>query len=147
MSSHKLKELQGEGSRTAYCKVGTDLVVYALGIIGGEIERFKTTFTEEMAHTGKCFLESLQGLSVLSQDLALERFLFSLFSQKKCGEATKYDLLAYSFLVLYSFTEYGSLQACGNFSQYFSKVVFFARATIFKRILFETKGNNEGFFE
>ena len=147
MSFHKLKELQIKDSRSAYCKVGTDLIVYALGVIGNDIKTFKTTFTDEMADTGRSFLKSLQMFSTLSQDRALRHFLFSLFSQKKCGEATKYDLLVYSFLVLYSFTEHGNLQACSDFSRYFSKVVFFARAAIFKRISSEAKGGNKGFFE
>ena len=100
-----------------------------------------------MVNTGNQLIASLQTLSTSTQHSALQEFLFSLFSQKRCGEADKYTFLAYHFLVLYSFTENGNLRACNSFSQYFSKVIFFARAAILNRItsvaVQKEKGNYE----
>jgi len=100
-----------------------------------------------MVNTGGQLIASLHTLSTRTQDDALQDFLFSLFNQKRCGEADKYTFLTYHFLVLYSFTEHGNLRACNSFSQYFSKVIFFARAAILNRILSvakqEVKGNYE----
>ena len=130
MSRSKLKDLQKKDTRSAYCKVGCDLVTYCLGIVTGQITEPKTTFTPEMSDAGHRLLASLKTLSFPNQDNALQDFLFTIFSQKQCGEPNKYGFPAYGFLVAYSFTEHGNLRACGYFTQYFSKVIFFARATI-----------------
>ena len=87
-----------------------------------------------MANAGQRLLDMLQTLSTRDQDSALQDFSFSLFSQKRCGEADKYTFLAYDFLVLYSFAKNGNFRACGRFTQYFSKVVFFARVMMFNHI-------------
>ena len=100
-----------------------------------------------MQNTGQRLLVTLQTLSTEDQDNALQNFLFALFSQKRCGEADKYTFLSYSFLVLYSFTEHGNLRACNSFSQFFSKVVFFARGTMFNHIRAIAKRENKGNFE
>jgi hypothetical protein len=142
-----LKGLQNEGTQTAYSKVATDLVVFCLGVITGDIGEFKTSFTQEIADAGINFLTALQTTSIPNQDAALQSFLFSLFTQKRCGEADKYTFLAFAFLVPYSFSQDGSLQACNTFSQYFSKTIFFARAAIFNRITSDAKRENKGFFE
>lgn len=100
-----------------------------------------------MADLGQRLIASLQTLSTGDQDDALQAFLFSLFSQKRSGEANKYGFLAYYFLVLYSFTEHGNLQPCNRFSQHFSKVVFFARVAILNRIASDATRDDKGFYE
>lgn len=146
MSAGKLKDLQDDKGISAYCKVAADLIVYALGITTGSIEA-KTSFTPEMVDAGEQLIASLQTLSIDAQQNALQEFLFSLFSQKRCGEADKYTFLTYHFLVLYSFTENGNLRACNSFSQYFSKVIFFARAAILNRIMSVAKQKAKGSYE
>jgi hypothetical protein len=147
VSTYKLKDLQVKASRTAYCKVGADLVTYSLGVINGSIEKSGTEFNPEMADAGKRFLASLRTLSTGDQDEALQSLLFSLFNQKRCGEASKYAFLAYNFLVLYSFTEHSNLQTCSRISQYFSKVIFFARAAVLNRITSDATCDDKGFYE
>ena len=147
MSSNKLKELEDTSTRSAYCKGGTDLVVYCLGLISGDITEFKTTVSPETADAGRRFLASLQTLSTSNQDKCLQDLFFSLFSQKRYGDADKYSFPAYSFLVPYSYTEHGNLLPCNRFSRYFSMVVFFARASIFNNILETAKCEGKGPFE
>ena len=147
MSTYKLKDLQVKESRTAYCKVGADLVTYGLGVIRGDIKESGAEPSPEMADAGQRLLTSLQTLSTGAQDEALQSFLFSLFNQKRSGEASKYSFLAYNFLVLYSFTEHGNLQGCNRISQYFSKVIFFARTAILNRITSDAIRDDKGFFE
>jgi len=140
--------MQNEDSRKAYCKVATDLVVYALGVIAGDIaEGLTTSFTTEMAEAGQRLITALQGPSTRNQSDALQAFLYTLFSQKRCGGVDKYTFLAYNFLVLYSFTGDGNLQPCNSFTQFFSKVVFFARVAIFNRITSDAERDHMGFFE
>lgn len=127
--------------------MGTDLIVFCLGVITGDIKEFETSFNEEIGKAGAKFLTALQTTSTSDQDIALQDFLFSLFTQKQCGSPVKYTFLAFSFLVLYSFLEDGTLQRCNIFSQYFSKTIFFARAAIFNRIMSDVKEENKGFFE
>ena len=142
-----MKDLQVKESRTAYCKVGADLVTYGLGVIYGDIKESGTEFSLEMADAGWRLLASLQTLSTSAQDEALQSFLFSLFNQKRSGEASKYLFLAYNFLVLYSFTKHGNLQGCNRISQYFSKVIFFARMVILNCITSDAIRDDKGFFE
>lgn len=142
-----MKDLQNEKSRQAYSKVATDLVVFCLGVTTGDITQFKTEFTQEMADAGINFLETLQTTSTSDQDAALQDFLFSIFSQKRSSEADKYSLLAFCFLVLYSFMRDGNLQCCSVLTQAFSKTIFFARGAIFNVIAAEAKREKKGFFE
>jgi hypothetical protein len=147
VSTHKLKDLQAKESRTAYCKVAADLITYSLGVITGDIKGSAAELTSEMVDTGQRFLASLKKLSTGDQDDALQCFLFSLFNQKRHGETSKYAFLVYNFLVLYSFTKTGSLRTCNTFTQYFSKVIFFARAAILNRITSEATRDAKGFYE
>jgi hypothetical protein len=147
VSTYKLKDLQVKESRTAYCKVGADLVTYGLGVVTGAIEDSGTEFTPEMTDAGLWLLGSLQTISTADQDEALQSFLFSLFNQKRRGDASKYSFLAYNFLVLYSFTEHGSLQSCNRLTQHFAKVIFFARAAILNRITADATREEKGFYE
>jgi len=146
-TANKLKDLQNENTRKAYSKVGTDCILYCLGVITGEITDFKTSFADEMAEAGTNFLTALQTTSTSDQDDALQSFLFSLFNQRRCGPPDKYDFLVFSFLVPYSFLNDGTLRACGVFSQFFSKTIFFGRAAIFNRIMAESARDEKGFFE
>jgi len=148
VSSSKLREMQDKDSRTAYCKVGADLTTFCLLIVTERITEFKQIqFTPEMADTGQRFIASLRKRSTDDQDEALQAFLFAVFSQKRCGAADKFSFAAYSFLVIYSFTINGTLRACGYFSQYFSKVIFFGRLAVLKAILAQVERENAGFFE
>lgn len=148
MSTHKLKDLQVNESRTAYCKVGADLVTYGLGVISGALnEELGTVYNPEMVDAGQRLLASLQTLSTSDQDDALQSFLFSLFNQQRHGEANKFSFLAYNFLVLYSFTELGNLQYCGTITQHFAKVIFFARVAVLNRIMSDASRDNKGFYE
>jgi hypothetical protein len=147
VSTSKLKDLQEDKSRTAYCKVGADIITYCLEVTTGAVQEPKTTFSPEMADAGRGFMRSLMGTSTRNQDEAFQTFLFSLFNQKRTGQAKKYVFLTYTFLAIYSFTEHGNLRACANFSQFFSKVIFFARAAIFNKINSHAVQEKKGFFE
>ena len=148
MSSSKLKDLQQDNTRTAYCKVGADLTTFCLLVVTGKITEFeRIQYTPEMADAGRKLITSLRGTSTKVQDDALQAFLFSIFTQKRCGMADKFTFPAYSFLVIYSFTEDGNLRPCGYFSQYFSKAVFFGRLTTLKAIAAQVKRDCTGFFE
>lgn len=78
VSTHKLKELQVSDSRSAYCKVGTDLVVYALGVVTGDIKGFD--LAPEIGDAGQKFLALLQTTSTRDQDDTLQLLLFALFN-------------------------------------------------------------------
>jgi hypothetical protein len=142
-----LKDLQVKESRSAYCKVAADLVTYGLGVISGGIKELGVEFSDEMNDAGQSLLASLQTLAIGEQDIALQAFLFSLFNQQRRGEASKYSFTAYNFLVLYSFTEHGNIQNCNTISQYFAKVIFFARAAILNRITLDCARDDKGFYE
>jgi hypothetical protein len=92
-------------------------------------------------------LATLTTISIEEQDRTLQELFFALFTQKRRGDADKYTALAFSFLVLYSFTEDGMLRSCNYFSQYFSKAIYFARGAIFNSITAEAKAKDLGFFE
>lgn len=147
ISSNKLKDLQDKATRQAYSLVATDLVVYCLGVIDGEISGFETSYTPEMASAAEELETALQTAGIDDQCEALQSFFFSTFSHKRRGKAEKYIFPPYSFLVKYAFTEDGSLQSCNRFTQSFSKIIFFARAAIFKHTISDSIRDNKGFFE
>jgi len=140
-------DLQNEQTRKSYSKVATDLVVFCLGVMTGDIHQFKTEFTADMSKAGAAFSRALQRSSISNQDTTLQDLLFSLFTQKRCGQTANFELLAFAFLVLYSFTKEGNLQQCNNFTQHFSKTIFFGRGAIFAHIFTEAERDNKGFFE
>ena len=140
--------MQLKTTRTAYCKLGADLTTFCLLVVTGEINEFEQMkYTPEMADAGRQFLTSLRKTSTKDQDATLQTFLFSLFSQKRCGAAGKFVFPVYDFLVIYSFTQDGNLRSCGYFSQYFSKAVFFGRLTVLKDIIAQAVREHAGVFE
>jgi len=148
MSSSKLKDMRNVASRAAYCKVASDLTTFCLSVSTGGIEGFKDMqCTPEMTEARQEFMASLGRTSTEAQDAALHSFLFSLFTQKRCGTASKFVFPAYDFLVMYSFRPDGNLRSCGYFSQYFSKAVFIVRLMFLKEIRARAKHDNAGFFE
>ena len=102
--------------------------------------------SQDAQQYGSDFLDSSKSIPIAAQDNVLQSFLFAPFSQKNCGEANKYAFLTFS-LASYSHTEHGTLYKCGDFSQIFSKVVFFGRSTMFKQIAPDAKWDNKGFYE
>lgn len=148
MSPNKLKDLQNDKTRKAYGKVGADLVTFCLLVTSGKITEFKQIqVTREIIDAGKRFEQTLERISTLDQDKALQDFLFSLFTQKRRGMANKFVFPVYSFLVIYSFTEHGNLRPCNLFTPFFSSVVFFGREAILQAILDHAKREDMGFFE
>lgn len=78
---------------------------------------------------------------------ALQNLIFTIFNQKRIGTADKYESLVYSFLVLYSFCRDGNLNRCNMFTQYFSRVIWFGRVSIFNIITEDAEVDCAGFFE
>lgn len=105
------------------------------------------TYTPEMAAAGEKLYQSLMMTSLAAQDEALQDFLFALFTHKRCGTANKFIFPTYNFLIMYSFAKEGNLKPCSVFTQYFSKVIFFGRMTLFKAITAHAKREGMGFHE
>lgn len=148
VSAGKLKGLQAKGTRDAYSKIGADLVTFCLLVTSGKITDFKQMrFTAKMADAGKKLLGSLERISTRDQDRALQAYLFSLFSHKRCGTINKFYFPVYNFLIIYSFTENGNLRACNLFTPFFSGVIFIGRAATLTAIVDESERDNAGFFE
>ena len=143
-------KLQGLGDEAVklYTKAVTDLVVFALGVATDSIAEWKRSgYSDQIRDAGARFLAVVDtGLENEKAD-SLQALLFAIFSQKRTGNADKYTFLAFSFAVLYSFRKEGHLDHCNNFTQSFSKIIWFARASIFKVITGEAKTKDIGFFE
>lgn len=100
-----------------------------------------------MTAAGDRFMDTLERISTRDQDEALQDYLFSLFSHKRCGTANKFFFPVYNFLIIYSFTEDGNLRPCNSFTPFFSNLIFFGRQAILNAILARAKRDNMGFFE
>ena len=146
-TTSKLQGL-GDDAIRLYTKAASDLVVFALGVTMAAIPEWdRTKFSDEIKNASIRFLASLSTDSEDEQKESLQILFHSIFSQERTGSASKYSFLVYSFLVLYSFLREGHLDHCNKFTQSFSKLIWFARASIFKNITEEAKSANVGFFQ
>lgn len=95
------------------------------------------------------FLTVLDAGSEDEKAEGVQALFYAIFSQKRTACADKYVFprLAFSFLVLYAFRKEGHLDHCNNFTQSFSKLIWYARVVIFKIITGEAKIKDIGFFE
>jgi len=146
-TTSKLQGL-GDDAIKLYTKAATDLIVFALGVTTDSIAEWKkSAYSDEIKDAGSMFLAALEAGSEDEKAKSLQALLFAIFSQKRTGCADKYTFLAFSFVVLYSFRREGHLDHCNKFTQSFSKLIWFARAAIFKVITGEAKAKDVGFFE
>jgi len=146
-TTSKLQGL-GDSALATYSKATSDLITFALGVVTDDIAGWKKSiYSNEIKDAGFRFLAVLQNGSEGQKVEALQNLLFAIFSQKRTGNAEKYTFLSFSFLVLYSFKREGHLDHCSKFTQHFSKIIWFARAAIFKVITREAKDKDVGFFE
>ena len=146
-TTSKLQGL-GDDAIRLYTKAATDLVVFALGVTTDSIAEWKrSAFSDEIRDAGTRFLAVLKTDSEDDKARSIQDLLYAIFTQKRTGCADKYTFLAFSFLVLYSFRREGYLDHCNSFTQGFSKLIWFARASIFKVITAEAKTKDVGFFE
>jgi len=146
-TSSKLQGL-GDDAIRIYTNACTDLIVFSLGVTTGTIPGWtKTVYTDAIKGAGTQFLAILDTGSKDEKAEALQALLYTIFSQKRTACADKYVFLAFSFLVLYAFRREGHLDNCNNFTQSFSKLIWFARAAILNVIIEEAKIKDIGFFE
>lgn len=125
-----------------------DLVVFTLGVISGSFDRWKKTiYNEEIEAAASSFVGTVDMGTEQDPKEALQSLIFAIFSQKRTGMADKYSSLVYSFIVLYSFCKEGHLNRCNTFTQYFSRVIWFGRVSIYNAIKKKTITTGLGFFE
>lgn len=75
----------------------------------------------------------------------LQDLFYSLFTQELANQ-TSYAFPVYRFLVLYSFRRDGTVHPCNEITQIISKLVFWARGCILKRIRSIMDHERCGFF-
>jgi hypothetical protein len=146
-TTSKLQDLQNTKTRDQYCKVGTDFIVFCLGVVTGDVKGYEITYPEEFAVAGRRLLAALHSATVEPRIKALQNFLYLLFTQIRPGGVSKHSILPYSFLILFAYNVDGTLKPCDFFSQDFSKVIFFARAAMFNSIMDICKAEDRGFYE
>lgn len=146
-TTNKLRALSIEGIRN-YSGALVDLVVFTLGVVNGSWDTWKkTNYDQDIAEAVVLFTDCIpQGTKEELKD-AMQNLIFAIFSQKRIGTADKYNTLVYSFLVLYSFCKDGNLNRCNMFTQYFSRVIWFGRVSIFNVITEDAEVDKLGFFE
>lgn len=146
-TTSKLQGL-GDNSIMVYSKAATDLIVFTLGVVTDSITEWKrSVYSDEIKAAGLEFSAVLDAGLEDEKAEALQALLLAIFSQKRTGDSDKYTFISFSFLVLYSFRKEGHLDHCNFFTQHFSKLIWFARAAIFRAISGEAKVKHIGFFE
>lgn len=146
-TTNKLRALSAEGIRN-YSATVVDLIVFTLKIVNDSFDTWKkTVYDEEIEDAVAAFTDAITGGTAKDLNCAIQRMIFSIFSQKRTGMADKYSSLVYSFCVLYSFCKEGHLSRCNAFTQYFSRVIWFGRVSIYNTIVAEATESGLGFFE
>ena len=134
-----------EGAQQKYRKVGTDMVLFCLGLALQVFTNYEALVEEDEKAAAENFFQALQS-DEEEQDVALQKFFFSLFTQNK-RESSRFTLTIYRFLILYSFRPSGNLQKSSMITQYISAIVFFGRGAIFNEIQEAMRQTKTGFFE
>lgn len=146
-TTNKLRALSAEGVRN-YSGAVVDLVVFILGVINDKFDNWKKTeCNEEIQDAGMAFTDAVGSGTAEDMKDALQSLIFAIFNQKRVGLADKYSTAAYSFLTLYSFCKEGNLSRCNTFTQYFSRIIWFGRVSIYNAIKEEAQVEGLGFFE
>lgn len=146
-TTNKLRALSQEAVRN-YSGALVDLIVFTLGIINNSFDTWKrSTYNKEIEDAGFSFIGAIAAGT--EQDLkdTLQSLILAIFNQKRTGTADKYSSLVYSFLVLYSFCKEGHLNRCNTFTQYFSRIIWFGRISIYNAIKEQARKTGSGFFE
>lgn len=125
-----------------------DLVVFILGVVNDSFEKWKKTeYNEEIEAAAKEFAGAIGSGTTEDMKDALQSLIFALFHQKRVGGKDKYSSAVFSFLILYAFCKEGNLNRCNTFSQYFSRLIWFGRVSIYNTIKEEAQAEGLGFFE
>lgn len=122
--------------------------MFTLGVVNDSIDNWKKTiFNDEIEGAARVFMGEIG--TGTDEDLkeALQPLLFAIFNQKRIGMEDKYSTLVYSFLVLYSYCKEGHLNRCNTFTQYFSRIIWFGRVSIYNAIKEEGEAKSLSFFE
>lgn len=108
-TTSKLQGL-GDDAIRLYTQAASDLIVFTLGVTTGTIPGWdRSVFSDEIRDAATSFLATLETGSEDEKVRSLQALFYSISSQKRTGCATKYKLLALSFLVLYAFRREGHL--------------------------------------
>lgn len=136
--------LNAKTSRDAYKKAGADLVTFLIGACQGSLGKVEVETTHEQRKLSKKFFEALERGDE-SETSPLQNLLFSVFTQQ-LADQNIHVFPAYRFLVFYSFRSDGSIEPCNNITQIISKIVFFARGSIFMRVKSVMHAEHRGFY-
>lgn len=121
-----------------------DLVTFLVNACFDKLGEVPVQVEDEQRMLARRFCKTLKR-SDDSKVATLQNLLFSVFTQNR-GNENAHVFSPYRFLVLSSFRRDGSVEPCNNITQIVSKIVFYARACIYKRIEDTRKVDRSGFF-
>lgn len=122
------KPLREKSTQRIYGDCGTDLVTFVVGACRDELGELHVETTDEQKALAKRFLDHLLRRDG-SEQSPLQDLLYSVFTEYLANRPPQ-ALLAYRFLILYSFRHDGSIQLCNNITQIISREVFFGRGSM-----------------
>jgi hypothetical protein len=138
------KALQCDSSKRAYRQCGTDLITFIVGGRKRLLGKVHVELTRDQKALAEVFVEAAKRRD--GSDMGpLQDLFYSLFTQQ-LGNQTCYAFPVYRFLVLYSFRRDGTVRPCNEITQIISKLVFWARGCILKRIRSIMDHEQCGFF-
>jgi hypothetical protein len=144
-TTDRFTHLQDAKSRADYTHLGIDMVAFVVAAARECLpEGFGFGLPDRQREDAVAYHVAVESGSGQERK-ALQSLLYSMFTENVREKDVKH-LAVYRFLIFYAFREDGSLDICNNITRFISKIVFFARASIYNRIRAEMKTNNEGFF-
>lgn len=144
-TTDRFTHLENAKSRAEYTNLGIDMVAFVVAAARECLpEGFGFELPDRQRKDAVAYHVAVESGSG-QEKTALQDLLYSMFTQNVREKDVK-DLAVYRFLIFCAFREDGSLDICNNITRIISKIVFFARASIYNRIRAEMDANGEGFF-
>lgn len=135
----------GKQAKDKYKGYVADLLTFVIGAckdILGDVQLETTKKEKEAAEKYLRSTRNHDGFEMSHfQDLVL-----AIFTEDR-KDRPVFDVLAYRFLMMYSFRRDGSIQPCNDITQIISGMVFFARGSILIKIQSKMAADHLGFHE
>lgn len=129
----------------SYSKLGTDLLTFCIGLVRNPHPKYIRDLPDNQKSAIKAYIRALRSQQTPTQD-TLQELLYLLFTEEVMTTVERYKTTVYRFLILYSFQADGNISWCSTITQHISKLVFFGRCAIYRRIQRGMKKCERGFY-
>lgn len=133
----------GDAAWKKYRKIGRDLFTFVIGACMEKLGVIQLDTTQEEKEAADKYLRSVY-TGDGSEMSHFRDLVYAIFTEDQKNRQV-FDVLAYRFLMLYSFRRDGSVKPCNDITQIISGMVYHARGSILQKIQSEMDARKVGF--